>query len=175
MTNFKNKGFTLIELLVVIAVIGLLSSIVLVSMKGVREKARIAKTQETLRQVYLAIELARDKEDKATGYITGSLCCECPCRNAGELSTLPDSHSCIVNLTNCFNRLGLASLPRDAWGSPILLDENEYEWDTNPCRRDTLNSAGPDKNYGPAGHDGNVEAYDNDGPRLLVPIYSCTQ
>jgi len=71
--------------------------------------------------------------------------------------------------------LGLSSLPRDAWGSPILLDENEYEWPPTPCRRDTLNSAGPDKNYGPAGHDGNTEAYDNDGPRVLVPMYSCTQ
>jgi prepilin-type N-terminal cleavage/methylation domain-containing protein len=41
--NDKNKAFTLIELLVVIAIIGLLSSVVLVSMKGVREKAQIAK------------------------------------------------------------------------------------------------------------------------------------
>ncbi len=39
-------GFTLIELLVVIAIIGLLSSIVLVSLKGVRGKAKIAKTLE---------------------------------------------------------------------------------------------------------------------------------
>lgn len=38
----KNKSFTLIELLVVIAIIGLISSIVLVSLKGIREKARIA-------------------------------------------------------------------------------------------------------------------------------------
>lgn len=38
----KNKSFTLIELLVVIAIIGLLSSIVLVSVSLVREKARIA-------------------------------------------------------------------------------------------------------------------------------------
>jgi prepilin-type N-terminal cleavage/methylation domain-containing protein len=41
--NDKHKAFTLIELLVVIAIIGLLSSVVLVSMKGIREKAQIAK------------------------------------------------------------------------------------------------------------------------------------
>ncbi len=40
----KQKSFTLIELLVVIAIIGLLSSIVLVSIKGVREKAKIARS-----------------------------------------------------------------------------------------------------------------------------------
>lgn len=38
----NNKGFTLIELLVVVAIVGVLSSIVLVSINSVRDKARLA-------------------------------------------------------------------------------------------------------------------------------------
>ncbi len=42
----NSKSFTLIELLVVISVIGLLSSIVLVSLQGAKDKADISKAQE---------------------------------------------------------------------------------------------------------------------------------
>ncbi len=42
----NKKGFTLIELLAVVAIIGVLASLVLVSMKGLRERARINKTLE---------------------------------------------------------------------------------------------------------------------------------
>ncbi len=45
-------GFTLIELLVIIAIIGLISSIVLVNLKGTREKARIAKALQFSQTVY---------------------------------------------------------------------------------------------------------------------------
>ncbi len=56
----KQKSFTLIELLVVIAVIGLLSSIVLVQLGPVRERARVAKTQSIVTQVGKAVLLYWD-------------------------------------------------------------------------------------------------------------------
>ena len=40
-----SKSFTLIEILVVIVIIGILSAFIIVSMVGVSDKARIAKSQ----------------------------------------------------------------------------------------------------------------------------------
>ena len=56
----KQKGFTLIELLVVIAIIGLLASIVMVSLNSARVKARDAKRAAEVKQLALAIEMYYD-------------------------------------------------------------------------------------------------------------------
>ena len=56
----KNKGFTLIELLVVIAIIGLLSTIVLVSLNSARNRAKDVRIKADLAQIRSVAELNAD-------------------------------------------------------------------------------------------------------------------
>ena len=69
-------GFTLIELLVVIAIIGILSSVVLVSLNKARSKARDAKRVSAMKAVYLAMEMYANEEDGYPYSGSGSFCAQ---------------------------------------------------------------------------------------------------
>jgi len=67
MRHTYKKGFTLVELLVVIAIIGILASVVLVSLNSARSKARDAKRIADVHQIQLALENYYDGKNGPDG------------------------------------------------------------------------------------------------------------
>ena len=70
----QNKGFTLIELLVVISIISLLSSVVLSSLNGARNKAKLSKFIQQIEQFTIVMELEYSNTGTYAGlnsYISG--------------------------------------------------------------------------------------------------------
>ncbi len=104
------KGFTLIELLVVIAVIGMLSSIVLVSLGPARKKARDARRLSDIRQYGLAMEMYYDAQTPSTTY-----------------PNLPDTATAILSASTLLQPYLNAPLPLDPANSGSYI----YYWTDN--------------------------------------------
>ncbi|MFH1611838.1 MAG: type II secretion system protein GspG [bacterium] len=133
----QKKAFTLIELLVVIAIIGLLASIVLVSVNSVREKAKYAKAKTDIDQLRKAMLIY--KIDKGELPPPGDLCSSC--------SNPPNSSW--TNVITALVNGGYFSqrIDKDPWG-------NYYGYDDNDCNSNPgasyLFTAGTDKISGTA-------------------------
>ncbi|MCA9366319.1 prepilin-type N-terminal cleavage/methylation domain-containing protein [Candidatus Kaiserbacteria bacterium] len=66
------RGFTLIELLIVITIIGILSSVVLVSLSSAREKSRDAARVSQIKEVKTALEVYRSDNGGYINICSGS-------------------------------------------------------------------------------------------------------
>lgn len=88
-SNLLQAGFTLIELLVVIAIVGLLASVVLVSLNSAREKSRDTKRKADLAQLQKAIEIYYDRTGQMP--INRNPCCYYGDNEAGFLDELVTS------------------------------------------------------------------------------------
>lgn len=139
----QRPAFTLVELLVVIAIVGLLSTVAMVSMNSARDKAKVAKVNADFQQIFKQIEVARNDYNVPLISLGGG-CSDCACRTGTDLSALSSSHACITSMASFFSVIGMSVLPRDPWGSPYLMDENEME--SGGCAtHDALFSAGPNR------------------------------
>ncbi|MFZ5366302.1 MAG: type II secretion system protein [Patescibacteria group bacterium] len=56
----KKSGFTLIELLVVISIIGILATLLMANVAGVRERARDAQRKSDINQIQKALEMYKN-------------------------------------------------------------------------------------------------------------------
>jgi prepilin-type N-terminal cleavage/methylation domain-containing protein len=67
----RNKGFTLIELLVVISIIGILATLLIANIGGVRARARDARRKNDISQIQKALEMYKNSQ-KPPEYPAGS-------------------------------------------------------------------------------------------------------
>lgn len=116
------RAFTLVELLVVIAIIGILATIVLVSLNTARIRARDTKRLGDIRQIQLALELFADSKNQV--YPQTDMYSTAAC-GAGVVCGLGSSDS-------CGSRSCLSAVPKDPSGTPAPQYWYNYSPAANP-------------------------------------------
>lgn len=132
---YKNKkGFTLVELLMVVAIIGLLSSVALTSLNSARNKAKIAKVQTEVNQIYKAFSASTfdlgsnylNKSDTSGQYSSGvpeSVWYVPDCTTANNYTDGDDrpNGEYVKQWATALNNY-MKDIPLDPWGNPYWID-----------------------------------------------------
>jgi prepilin-type N-terminal cleavage/methylation domain-containing protein len=105
-----NKGFTLIELLIVIAIIGILASVVLVSLSSARDKARIANFKSQIASMQAAAIIACDGDVAAITDISGLIAVPAD-SGITVADTVADNDNCGLDGNGTFDITVTAGLP----------------------------------------------------------------
>lgn len=112
MSNIYKRGFTLVEILVVVSIVGLLSSVFVIGLGGVRSRGRDTKRIADIKQMQTAMELYYSKCGWYPGGATGGTCNTTNPTTWTELST---------TLTDGA-KLGISRIPND----PVVGEKYYY-------------------------------------------------
>lgn len=145
----KSTGFTIVELLIVIVIIGILASLAIGAFASAQDRAKIASATNDLKILEKSIQIARDSTGKTLKEITYNgwtwyQCADAPDRNNLPAGCWSDYYSAL-DLIGSAAETNLDELKKgDPWGQPYAIDENEHDWDADPCRSDEIASGGKD-------------------------------
>ncbi len=96
----RNKGFTLIELLVVISIIGILATLLIANIGGVRERARDAKRKSDLNQIQKALEMYKNSQTTPEYPETGDVETLAADLESDYMQEVPHDPKCSYNSTD---------------------------------------------------------------------------